>query len=244
MDTIETNEPVGAEGATSSQDTSINDTQPTESTESVSDSNVEEVGEAPELLAGKYKTQEDLIKAHHELEQKLGEQGQKAELANLLERQTGMTHQQIKDYLANQQQQQLLQQQQENQVGYLMQKQQQLESQLALQSEEKALDKFLQENPAYTPFKDKILDLGLNLYNGNVKPEKSYADIANEYFGSARAQGQQDAYKKIDTKIMTQATGASQAPPKGKFTEEDMERMSVAELEAILPHADTSNRLY
>jgi len=82
------------------------------------------------------------------------------------------------------------------------------------------------------------------LYNGNVKPEKSYADIANEYFGSARAQGQQDAYKKIDTKIMTQATGASQAPPKGKFTEEDMERMSVAELEAILPHADTSNRLY
>jgi hypothetical protein len=155
-----------------------------------------------------------------------------------------MSHQQIRDYLANQQQQQLLQQQQENPVGYLMQKQQQLESQLALQSEEKELDKFLQENPSYTPFKDKILDLGLNLYNGNIKPEKSYADIANEYFGSARAQGQQDAYKKIDKKIMTQATGASQSAPKSRITPEDMDSMSADELRAILPITDTSNRLY
>jgi len=237
MDTIEQETPIGVEGATSSQDTASNDTQPAESNESVSDSNVDEAGEAPQLLAGKYKNPQELEKAYQELQSKLGEVGQKAELANLLEKQTGMNHQQIKDYLAQQQQQQFLQQQQADPVGYLMQKQQQLESQLALQTEEKELDKFLQENKDYVPFKEKIFDLGLNLYNGNVKPEKSYADIAREYFGDARAQGQQDAYKKIDKKIMTQTTSVSKGTPKGKITLDELKGMTAAEQAAILPHA-------
>ena len=240
MDTNEL-EPVGGQDVSSSQDTSEIIAQPTESEEVVDGNQSEEVEEAPELLAGKYKTQEDLIKAHQELEKKLGEQSQKAELANLLEKNTGMNANQIKDYLAQQQQAQFLQQQQDNPVGYLMQKQQQLEAQLALQTEERELEKFLssEEGKPYEGFKDKILNLGLNL-----EKDKTYGEIAKEYFGNARAQGQQDAYKKIDKKIMTQSTGVSQTPSKGRFTEADMEKMSAAELEAILPHADTSERMY
>ena len=118
---------------------------------------------------------------------------------------------------------------------------QSLKQQLALQAEQKELDSFLssEEGKPYQGFKDKILHLGLNLERG-----KSYGDIARDYFGQAIAQGQQSAYKKIDTKVMTQATGASQSAPKGKFTDDDLDRMTAAELEAILPHADTSNRPY
>lgn len=240
MDTIENETPVGAEGATSSQDTASNDTQPTESTESVSDSNVEEVGKAPELLAGKYKSPQELEKAYKELESKFGEVGQKAELANLLEKNTGMSYQQIKDALAQQEQQRMEQAIQENPGLAAFQEVQQLKSQLALQAEEKELDSFLNsdEGKDYAPFKDKILNLGLNL-----EKDKSYAEIAKDYFGQSRAQGQQDAYKKIDTKIMTQTTGAKSAPQK-RFTAEDMANMTSAELAAILPHADTSHRPY
>lgn len=241
MDTIETNEPVGAEGATSSQDTSSNDTQPVETTNSTSDGNAVEAGEAPQLLAGKYKSPEELEKAYQELQSKLGETSQKAELANLLEKNTGMNYQQIKEALARQEQERMEQAIQENPGLAAFQKVQQLESQIALQAEEKELDSFLnsEEGRDYAPFKDKIFKLGLNL-----EKDKSYAEIAKEYFGNARAQGQQDAYKKIDTKIMTRTTGASQAPPRTRLTPEDMEKMSVAELEAILPHADITNRPY
>mgnify|MGYP001561981439 FL=1 len=108
-----------------------------------------------------------------------------------------------------------------------------------MKEEQAQLDSFIGKNPEYEPFKDKILNLGLNL-----ERDKTYEQIANEYFGQSRAQGQQDAYKRIDTKQMTQATSASQAAPKARFTAEEMDNMSVAELEAILPHADISNRLY
>ena len=238
MDTIE-QEPSGEEDITPSADTSSDNTQPVETTEERT-AEVEEAGEAEApLLAGKYKSPEELEKAYTELQSKLGEVGQKAELANILEQQTGMNAQQIRDYLAQQEQAQLEQQIANNPAGYALQEVQQLKSQLALKEEQAELDGFITSNPEYAPFKDKILNLGLNL-----ERDKSYADIANEYFGQARAQGQTDAYKKIEVKTSTQATGASQSAPKSKLTPEDMDRMSVAELEAILPHADTSQRPY
>ena len=90
---------------------------------------------------------------------------------------------------------------------------QQLKSQLDFQNEEKELDGFLnsEEGKPYAEFKDKILKLGLNL-----EKDKSYGDIAKEYFGQSRAQGQQDAYNKIETKKKTQATGVSMESKKGK----------------------------
>jgi hypothetical protein len=173
MDTIETNEPVGVEGATSPQDTSSDDTQPTESADSVSDGNVAEVDEAPQLLAGKYKSPEELEKAYTELQSKLGEVGQKSELVNLLEKQTGMNASQIKDYLSNQQNEQLMQQYNSNPVPYLANELAAVKSQLALQAEEKELDKFLSsdEGQPYQANRDKILKLGL----GSEK-DKPYPD--------------------------------------------------------------------
>lgn len=235
MDTIETNEaPAGVEGATSSQDTASQvDTQPSETDNAVSAP--ESAEEEKALLAGKYKSPEELEKAYKSLESKLGERGEHSELAKMLEEQTGMSASEIKDYIAQQKEQQLIQQYQANPTSYLAQEIQQLKSQIALQAEEKELNEFLEKNPEYTPHKDKIFKLGLNL-----EKDKSYEDIAIEYFGEARAQGQEDAYKKIETKKQTQATGSVSTPQK-KLTLEDMRGMTAAELEQILPHAE--NRL-
>jgi hypothetical protein len=245
MDTNDNIEPVGGGDVTPSQDTSTDIAQPSEA-EVVDNGNesVEE-GEASELLAGKYKNQDELIKGYKELEGKIGEIGQKASLINKLEQTTGMNSQQIAEYLDRQEQEQMAQQIQANPGLAAFQEVQSLKNQLALQAEEKELDKFLgsEEGKAYTPFKDKIFDLALNLYNGKVRDNKPYQEIAKEYFGESRAQGQQDAYKKIENKQNTQATG-SMSQTKRKLSDEDMDRMSAAELEAILPHADTSQRLY
>jgi len=235
MDTNE-QEPVGEAEFTPSIDTSTDITQPEESGEVATEQ--EESGEAEvTLLAGKYKTPGELEKAYSELQGKLGEQSQKAELANILEKQTGMNAQQIRDYLSRQEQAQLEQRIANDPSGYALQEVQNLKAQLALKEEQAELGQFLSENPEYAPFKDKILNLGLNL-----ERDKSYADIANEYFGQARAQGQQDAYKRIETKTQSQTTGVKSAPNR-TLTEDDFKNMSVAEMEAILPHADTSNRL-
>ena len=239
MDTIE-NEPVGVEGATSSQDTSTNDTQTdsADTTESVSDSNVEDTEEqAPELLAGKYKTQEELIKAHQELEHKLGENSQKAELANLLEKETGLSASQIKDFLAQQQQVQLMQQYQNNPVPYLANQVQQLQNQMALQNEEKILNDFLnsEDGKPYQQFKGEIQEAAFHMPS---MKNLSYQEIATKLFGQARATGQQDAYKKIDKKIMTQSSGVKSAPQK-RISLEDMKQMSTAEMETFLQKAPT-----
>jgi hypothetical protein len=240
MDTITNDAPVGEEDVTSSPDTASADTQPAESMDSVDGGEVVEAGEPEVLLAGKYKTPEELEKAYSELESKFGEVGQKAEIANLLEKQTGMNPQQIKEYISRQQQAQQQQQIQENPLGYVGAKVQQLENQIALQAEEKELDKYLssEEGKPYAPFREKILNLGLKL-----ETNKPYNEIAKEYFGESRAQGQQDAYKKIEVKKNTQATGTRSAAQK-KFGLEDMQNMSSAELEQILPHAENYNRPY
>lgn len=242
MDTLEQETPVGEAGATASPDTVSDETQPVESADSVSDGQVEETGSASEtLLAGKYKSPQELEKAYLEAQKAIGESSRKAELANLLEKQTGMNADQLKEALTRQEQQRMEQAIAENPGLAAYQEVQNLKAQLALQNEEKELNDFIssEEGKAYQPFKDKILKLGLNL-----EKDKSYADIAREYFGEARATGQQDAYKKIETKKMTQATGASQSAPKSRLAPEDMDKMSADELATVLPWADTSDRLY
>jgi hypothetical protein len=223
MDTIENETPVGSDGATSSPDTASNDTQPTESSDSVSDGNEVEVDEAP-LLAGKYKTQEALIEAHQELERKLGEQGQKAELANLLEKKLGMTPQQIKDALIQRDYQEQQQRYANNplapvldKVSALEQKLQAKEQQEALNNVKTELNDYLKNNPVYEAHKDQILKLALTPgigFNSETGEEVSIDELATEYFGKAIANGQQSAYKKIDTKQMTQSSGTKTAPQK------------------------------
>lgn len=249
MDNIETTGPVGSDGATFSQDNSAIDTQPTETTDSVSDVDVAEVEQAPTPWDNdpkfKGKSPEDVYKAYQEAQKAIGQVSQKAEIANLIEQKYGMTPEQFKAQIEAQEYQQKQQLYANNPLAPIVDEVQALKFQLAqqeakaaLQEEKAELDKFLKDNPDYEPFKDKILNLGLNL-----EKDKSYEEIATEYFGNARAQGQQDAYKKIDTKRNTQATGAKSAPQK-RFSDEDIENMSAAEYEALIPHADLSNRLY
>ena len=242
MDTIEQSAaPVGGEDVTSSQDTVAQvDTQTAQPTDtSVDGATQGQAGEAQEtLLAGKYKSPEELAKAYKELESKLGETGRKAALANKLEEATGMDAQQIEAFLERQAEERLQQEIQTNPAAFAIKEVQSLKQQLALAEEEKALDGFLQQNPEYAPYKDKIFKLALS-----SEQDKSYEEIANEWFGQARAQGQTDAYKKIETKKMSQPTSVTSAPRR-QYSEEDLKNLSSAELEAILPHADISHRLY
>lgn len=237
MDTVETTEPAGSDGATSSPDTSQVDTQAAEPTEP----SAGEVGEAEQseaLLAGKYKNVEELEKAHKELESKLGQLGQKAKVADLIQEKYGMTPEQLQQTIENEEQARQAQQYQANPGAYAVAKVQELESKLALQAEEKELDSFIQKNPEYEANRDKIFKLGLYL-----EKDKPYEEIAREYFGETRAQGQRDAYKKIEDKTKTQATGTKSTPNRG-FTEAELDNMSSDELAKILPHADTSQRYY
>jgi hypothetical protein len=243
MDNNEQTAPQGEAGATASSGQSEEVvTQPVETTEPVSDGEVAETGtatypwESDERFKGK--SPEDIWNTYQDAQKAIGQASQKAEVVNLLEKHTGMNANEIKNFLAQQEKQQMEQQIKANPGLAAFQEVQSLKSQIALQAEEKELDGFLQKNPEYAPFRDKIFNIGLNL-----EKDKSYEDIAKDYFGDAIAQGQQVAYKKIENKQQTQATGAISTPQK-KLTAEDMKKMSSAELAAILPHVDTSGRPY
>jgi len=250
MDNLENNDPVEAADVTAAQGESNVETQPAETTEEATNE-AETEGDAvasnPWDNDPKFKGKgpEDIYKAYQESEKSLGQNSQKAEVANLIQEKYGLSPEQFKAQLDQQDYQAKQARYKDNplapvldEVGELRQIVQRQEQEKALANEEKELDTFLQENPDYAPNRDKILKLGLS-----SEQDKSFADIAREWFGETRAQGQQDAYKKIETKKMTQATGAQSAPKKS-FTPEEMDKMSASELEAVLPHADVSNRLY
>lgn len=239
MDTIETPaEPVGSDGATSSPDTSAQvDTQPAESPEVVS-ANEGGEAEAPEvLLEGKYMNPGELEKAYKEVEGKLGGLGQKASVADLIQEKYGLTPEQFQATLEAEEQARLEQEYATNPAGYALREVQELKGQLALKEEEGKLNSFIQTNPEYAPFKDKIFDIGLNL-----QKYKGYDEIAKEWFGEAIATGQKGAYKKIEVKKMGQSTSVTSTPKK-QVSEDDLRNLSAAELEAMLPHADISGRL-
>lgn len=207
--------PVGAEGATSSQDnTQVQVTQP-EAPQAVVSANAGDQAtgstqpwESDERFKGK--SAEDVWNAYQEAQKVVGQASQKAGLVNELEEVTGMSAPEIQQFIQAQKQAQVQQQMQENPAGFALQRVQELENQLSLQNELKEVDSFVQQNPEYAPFKDKILNLGVNL-----ETSKSYAQIAKEYFGGAIAQGQESAYKKIDTKQKTQIQGNSTVNNKG-----------------------------
>jgi hypothetical protein len=252
MDNIETTSPQGEAGATaSSGETTQVDTQPTETTEAVSDGQVGEVGQASNPWDNdpkfKGKAPEDIYKAYTELQKVHGQVSRKAEIANLIEEKYGVSPDQLKAQIEAQE----LAQKREvyannplapvlDKVSALEYKLQQQEQEKALQLQEKELDNFLKDNSDYAPHRDKILKLALTPgigFNPDTGEETSFADLAREWVGEVRAQGQQDAYKKIDTKIMTQATGVSKGSPTRKMSPEDMKNLSSAEMESFLPHA-------
>ena len=231
MDTIESTEPIGAEGATSSQDTSVADAQPAENENgSAPDSSAVS---AEKLYAGKYKSADELEKAYLEAQSLVGKASQKANLVNQLEETTGLSSEQIADFINRQKQEKVEQQVRQNPGAYAYQELQELKQQMALKEEERALDSYLSspEGQAFKTHRDKIFEAAMYLpsYQG-----KTYPEIATELFGAARAQGQQDAYQKIEGKIQSRPTGVSQASPKHKPTVEEMRSMSTEELRNIL----------
>jgi hypothetical protein len=234
MDTIESSVPAGNEGATLPQDTTAIDTQTATTPDAVSAPEGHEAGQSTEetLLAGKYKSPQELEKAYKELEGKIGSLGQKASVADLLEEKYGVTPQQLQDIVAQQEQARQQAQYEANPGAYAFQEVQSLKQQLALQAETAQLDAFIKENPDYAPFRDDIQEFAFLPKYHNT----SYEDIAKEKFGKAIAQGQQSAYKKIETKQMSQMTPTAGVAQK-KFSVEDMRGMTAAELEAILPHS-------
>lgn len=260
MDNLETDtDPLGDADVTASQGQSdATETQTVEPAVETEETNnevetepeaVEETGEASSSWESdpkfKGKTPDDLYKSYKELETNQGTLSQKAEIANMIQEKFGKTPEEFKALIDQQEAQEKQARYKDNplapvldQVSELKELVQNQEAEKALMNEEKELDSFLTENPEYAPNRDKILKLGLT-----SEQDKSYEDIAREWFGETRAQGQQDAYKKIETKKMTQSTGAQSAPKKS-FSAEDMDNMSAAEMEAVLPHADTSQRLY
>lgn len=228
MENLE-NDPSGEVGAAASQGQS-DETQPTSTEE-------KEVGANPwdEDPKFKGKSPEDIYKAYKESEKLTGQLSQKAQIANLIEEKYGLTPEQFKAQLEQQAEANLQQQYAENplapvvdKVSQLEQVVQQQQEQAALAQEEKELDNFLQENPDYKPFRDKILKLGLS-----AETDKPYEEIANEWFGQAISQGQQTAYQKIETKEKTQAT----SPTNAKATKPNLEEMTSEEMEKVLPHA-------
>ena len=247
MDNIETEAPIGGEGATSSQDNVNVDTQPADTTNPVSDGNEGEAGQASNPWDNdpkfRGKTSEDIYKAYREIEKSNGQLSQKAEVANLLEAR-GFTPAQIKAQIEQLDYQAQQERYAQNPLAPLVDEVQQLKAYKAQQEQKEAqaavkaeIDSYLKTNPAYEAHKAQLEKLALTPgigFNPETGEETSINDIAAEYFGGARAQGQQDAYKKIETKQNTQATSPSQAAPKGRITLEDLAQLSSKEMEAFL----------
>lgn len=252
MDNLETNtSPSGEAGATASQgQLGANETQPVETAQPVSDGATMETGNASNPWDNdpkfKGKTPDDIYKAYKEAEKLTGQLSHKAQIANLIEEKYGVTPEQLKAQIDQMDYQQKQAYYAQNPLAPVLDEVQSLKTIVQQQEQEKALnatkaelDSFLKDNPAYEVHKDKIMKLALTDgigFNSKTGEEVPFADIAREYFGEARAQGQQDAYRKIETKVNTQPTGVSSVQ-KRQLGSEDMKNMSVAELEAILPHA-------
>ena len=251
MDNIENTDPQGAADVTATPGQSEDNTQPAETTTETPTENVkaEVEGEAEAVKAVtpwdndpkfKGKSAEDIYQAYQESQKAIGQVSQKAEIANLIEQKYGLTPEQFKAQVEAQEHREKQQRYADNPLAPVLDEVQELRNRLEQQDtekayleEEKVLDKFLssEEGKAYAPYNDKIFKLGLG-----SEQDKSYDEIAKEWFGESRAQGQNDAYQRIETKKLTQLTG-SQSSPQKKFSVEDMKGMTTAELEAILPHA-------
>ena len=249
MDNLEQNtNPLGEAGATASQgqldDTETQTVETEAKTRAVSSDNTpaetsKEAGEASnpwdENPKFKGKTADEIYKSYQELEKAQGTLSQKAEVANLLEDKFGVTPEQLKAQIEAQELQARQAQYGDNPLAPVLDEVDQLkerveaqEAELVLREQKKELDNFLKENPEFEPNKDKLLELGLTL-----EQDKSFEDIAQKWFGGTLAQGQQDAYNKIETKKNTQAT----SPTNAAVTKPDLADLSVEEMEKILPHA-------
>lgn len=241
MDNIENTEPVGVEDVTPSTDNSATDTQPAEPVNEASETAEEGIASNPWDNDPKFKgkSPEDIYKAYKESEKLSGQLSQKARVANLIEERFGVTPDQFTAQLEAQEQQRRQELYANNPLAPLMDEvselkayKQQQEAEKALAEVNRQLDSFVKANPAYETHRDKILKLALTPgigYDPQTGMESSIEDLANEWVGSVRAQGQQDAAHKIETKVMNKPTGASKSEQKQKVGYEALKELPLSE---------------
>lgn len=178
----------------------------------------------------KGKTPAEMFEIVREADKYKGQLSQKAKVADMLSQQFGLTPERMEqiahERAISARQQEIAQ----NPVAAVYDRVQQLETQIQVKDEEVKLDKFLADKPQYSEFRDEIKNLGFS-----VDRDKTWDQIAEKYFGRAIVKGQEAAYRQLDIKQNTQATGVSRGDIKPSVTLEDMQNMTAAELEAILP---------
>lgn len=242
MDNISTEAPVGGEGATSSQENVNVDTQTAEPTVAVSDGTVAEAeSTSPWDNDPKFKGKgpEDIYKAYQEAQKLTGQLSQKAQVANLIEQKYGLTPEALKAQIEQMEAKERQERYANNPLAPLADEVSELKAKIAQQEQEKAhnavkseLDSFLKDNQAFEPFKEKIYKLALtpNIgFNPETGEEVPFETLAQEYFGAARAQGQEDAYKKIEKKQMTQVTTTSKGKANDKVGYEALKELPLSE---------------
>ncbi len=211
------------------------ETQTPEETTPVDDGIVETAGvehpwDADNRFKGK--TPEEMFEIVREADKYKGELGQKAKVADMLSKQFGLTPERMEQIAQERAQAAHQQHIAENPVAAVYSEMQQLKTQLQVKEEETKLDQFLATKPQYSEFREEIKNLGFS-----VDRDKSWDQVAEKYFGRAIVKGQENAYRQMDVKQKTQATGVSRGDIKPSVTLEDMQNMTSAELEAILPKA-------
>lgn len=235
MDTNETQgAPVGSGDVTPSPDTASHVTHEDGTTQG---DNVSREGQPSEKLAGKYSSPQELEKAYKELESKMGSLGQKAAVADLLQEKFGVTPEQLRQRI----EQQELQRKQElyaqnplaplvDEVQELRQWKQQQEVERAQAAVKSEVEAFVKENPAYEGQKDNLMKLALTPGIGFTENgEVPLSELAGQFFGSAMAQAQQAAYQKIEMKQNTQATPTSKSAQKQAQGYESLKDLPLSE---------------
>lgn len=188
----------------------------------------------------KDKTPEQMYEIVQEADRYKGALSQKAKVADALSQQFGLTPERMAEIVQERAEAARRKQIESNPVGAVYDELQQVKQQLAerdqqaeIREADMELDKYLTENPSFAQFREQGRKLGFT-----VDRDKTWDQIFNSYFGQAIVAGQENAYNKIDIKQKTQATGVSRGEVKTSLTTEDLQKMTVAELKAVLPKAN------
>jgi len=180
----------------------------------------------------KGKTPEQMFEIVREADRYKGELGQKAKVADMLSREFGLTPERMEQIVQERMNSSRQKEIQQNPIAAVYGKVQALENELRMKDEEAKLNEVLSTKPELQEFRDEIINMGFSSHR-----DKTWGQIAN-IFEKAIAKGQEHAYHQTDIKQKTQATGVSRGGQKESVTLEDMQRMTAAELEAILPKAN------
>lgn len=238
MDNLENGamDPAGAidVDATSGQSNEI-ETQSTDATEESAPIDVQESESVAEMHPWdaddrfKGKTPDQMYEIVREADKYKGQLSQKAKVADMLSQQFGLTPERMEE-IAQQRAYDAQQQQiQADPISAVYNELQEVKTQLVIKEEDSKLNSFLAEQPQYADFREEIKNLGFT-----VDRDKTWAEIADKYFGRAIVKGQEAAYKQLNVKQNTQATSVSRGDINRSVTLDEMQNMSAAELEAIL----------